>query len=79
MYAGPRSYERYNRDLFSAARLALELFLDQEGKLTRLQVLTRNFLLIVKRMALLGLLSTGGCRTIGVFEKKLESVSHGCG
>lgn len=31
VYAGPRSYENYGKDLFSFARLALELFLDQSG------------------------------------------------
>ena len=33
MYAGPRTYEKYHKDLFSTARLALELFLPREGKI----------------------------------------------
>ena len=32
MYAGPRTYARAYKDLFSFARLALELFLEHEGK-----------------------------------------------
>ena len=31
MYAGPRTYRRSSKDLFSFARLALELFLEPEG------------------------------------------------
>ena len=31
MYAGPRTYEAHTKDLFSFARLALELFLQPEG------------------------------------------------
>ena len=32
LYAGPRTYESYYKDLFSFGRLALELFLEQKGK-----------------------------------------------
>ena len=31
IYAGPRTYESDNKDLFSIGRLALELFLEPEG------------------------------------------------
>ena len=31
MYAGPRTYKTYNKDLFSFGRLTLELFLLPEG------------------------------------------------
>ena len=31
MYAGPRSFEGDHKDVFSFGRLALELFLDQQG------------------------------------------------
>ena len=31
MYAGPRTYEKSHKDLFSVGRLALELFLEQKG------------------------------------------------
>ena len=34
MYAGPRTYEEHYKDLFSIARLALELFLERSGRLT---------------------------------------------
>ena len=30
-YAGPRSYELFNKDLFSFGRLALDLFLREQG------------------------------------------------
>ena len=33
MYAGPRTYENLYKDLFSTARLAMELFLDRTGKM----------------------------------------------
>ena len=45
MYAGPRTYELYGRDLFSTARLALELFLESQGKLTNAEILT-NFRIV---------------------------------
>ena len=32
VYAGPRSFDRADKDLFSFGRLALELFLSQQGK-----------------------------------------------
>ena len=32
VYAGPRTYETRNKDLFSFCRLALELFLEKKGK-----------------------------------------------
>ena len=33
MYAGPRTYEDNDKDVFSLGRLALELFLEPKGKL----------------------------------------------
>ena len=33
MYAGPRTYEYRSKDLFSFGRLALELFLEPQGKI----------------------------------------------
>ena len=35
VYAGPRSFEDRLKDLFSFGRLALELFLEQQGKSQR--------------------------------------------
>ena len=32
VYAGPRSFNSQHKDLFSFGRLALELFLSQQGK-----------------------------------------------
>ena len=32
VYAGPRSFESYGKDLFSFGRLALELFIDEQGQ-----------------------------------------------
>ena len=32
LYAGPRTYEEHEKDIFSFGRLALELFLEQRGK-----------------------------------------------
>ena len=33
MYAGPRTYKNLHKDLFSFGRLALELFLEPQGKM----------------------------------------------
>ena len=35
-YAGPRSFQPSNKDLFSFGRLALELFLDEAGRSQKL-------------------------------------------
>ena len=35
VYAGPRSFKSNNKDLFTYGRLALELFLEQQGKSQR--------------------------------------------
>ena len=80
MYAGPRTYESNNRDLFSSARLALEFFLEHEGNLSHFELLTKfsDCLLIIKRMVLLGILPTGGCSTTEAFEGKLDSLSQSC-
>ena len=43
MYAGPRTYEYSSKDLFSFGRLALELFLEPQGKMN-----TRTILRIEK-------------------------------
>ena len=42
MYAGPRTFDGFNRDLFSFARLASELFLEHEGKFTKLLFLSNS-------------------------------------
>ena len=36
VYAGPWSFDRFNKDLFSFGRLAMELFMDKTGTEVRL-------------------------------------------
>ena len=38
VYAGPRTFDNYGKDLFSFGRLAMELFMDKSGIDSKLQI-----------------------------------------
>ena len=35
VYAGPNTFEQFDKDLFSFGRLAMELFMDKPGKVSK--------------------------------------------
>ena len=82
MYAGPRTYEEMNKDLFSTVRLALELFLDRTGKMNTFSILevsmSLNILLIFQRMAILDILSTGRLSKVIAPQKPFSSFPESC-
>ena len=43
VYAGPRSFETFDKDLFSIGQLALELFLSQQGNCHEISYYQQKF------------------------------------